>query len=70
MIKLTRVNHQEFFLNAEVVLTVESTPDTIITLTTGQKLMVVEPVDEVIARIVGYKRAIFLNPTVPPVDGA
>jgi flagellar protein FlbD len=64
VIKLTRVNHQEFFLNAELVLMMESTPDTIITLTTGQKLMVVESVDEVVSRIIGYKRSVFLNPTV------
>jgi flagellar protein FlbD len=64
VIKLTRVNHQEFLLNAELVLMMESTPDTIITLTTGQKLMVVEAVDEVVSRIIEYKRSVFLNPTV------
>ena len=49
MIKLTKFNSDnrkgEFVLNAEVIETIEQTPDTVITLTNGKKLIVEEPMD-------------------------
>ena len=47
----------EFVVNADLIETVEATPDTVITLTTGHKLIVEESIDEVIARVVAFKRA-------------
>ena len=58
MIKLTRLSGQEFVLNAEMIQEVEATPDTIVTLTSGQKLMVKEPVDAVMDAVIDYKRTI------------
>jgi len=58
MIKLTRLNKTEIVLNAELIEYAESTPDTIITLTTGQKIIVIESVDEVIERFREYKRIV------------
>lgn len=49
-------------VNAELIKTVEATPDTVITLTTDQKLIVKETVDEVIAKVVAYKRRIQVKP--------
>jgi flagellar protein FlbD len=46
-------------LNADLIVHMESTPDTVISLTNGQKLVVLEPVEEVIGRIVEFRRAIY-----------
>jgi flagellar protein FlbD len=54
MIKLTRLNGQPMVLNADLIETVEATPDTVITLTTEKKLVVQEDVDTVIDRVVGF----------------
>ena len=58
MITVTRLNGSRFVLNAEQIKTVESTPDTIITLLTGEKLMVKESQDEIVRRAIEYARSI------------
>ena len=65
MIELTRLNDNSFVLNAELIEQVESTPDTLVTLNSGKKLMVKESVEEVIKAVVEYKRAI-LRGVFPP----
>ena len=64
MIRLTRINHSPLVLNSDLIEHIETTPDTVITLTTGQKLMVRETVDEVIEKVIAFRRAIcnFLSP--------
>jgi flagellar protein FlbD len=62
MIKVTKLDHNEIIVNAELIQTIERTPDTVITLTTGQKIMVLEPVDLVIEKVITYKRGIFARP--------
>jgi len=59
MIKLTRLSHEPLVLNSDLIEHMEVTPDTVITLTTGQKLRVSETADEVIVRVIEYRRAIF-----------
>jgi flagellar protein FlbD len=56
MITLTRLNNSEFVVNAEMIEFVEATPDTIITLQSGKKVMVVQPVDQVVEQIIEYRR--------------
>lgn len=58
MISLTRLNHDRFVINAELIKTVESTPDTMITLLSGERLIVREPMQEVVKRAVEYARSI------------
>lgn len=58
MIVVTRINGRELVINAELIEFVESTPDTIVTLTTGRKIIVQEPMEEVIARVIEYQRRI------------
>ena len=58
MIRLTRLNGRPFVLNAEQIKTVEETPDTMVTLLAGDQLVVLEKMDEVIARAVEYARMI------------
>jgi len=55
MIKVTKLNGRELVVNADLIEFVESTPDTLISLTTGRKIMVLEDLDEVVARAVGYR---------------
>jgi flagellar protein FlbD len=66
MIKLTRLGGEQFILNADLIQYVESRPDTFITLTTGEKLVVIESLDEVMRRAVAYQQAKRLIP--PPAD--
>jgi flagellar protein FlbD len=54
MIRLTRLNDSQFYLNAEHIQTVESTPDTHILLTNGTQYVVREPADEVAERVIAY----------------
>lgn len=56
MIALTRLNGKPFVVNAEQIRTVESTPDTTITLLTGERLIVRESMEEVVDRAVEYGR--------------
>jgi flagellar protein FlbD len=58
MIPLTRLNHVPLVLNSDLIEHVEVTPDTVITLTTGQKLMVLESAEEITSRVIAFRRAI------------
>ena len=58
MIHVTRLNHTPVVLNCDLIEHVETTPDTVISLTTGQKLMVLESAEEIIERVVKYRRSI------------
>jgi len=58
MIKLTRLNGEQFVLNAELIRYIESRPDTYITLTTDDRVIVKESVDEVVKRSVDYSRSV------------
>lgn len=58
MIKLTRLNGEEFVLNAELIRSVESRPDTYITLTAGERIIVRESVEDVVKRAIAYSRAV------------
>jgi flagellar protein FlbD len=58
MIRLTRLNGRPFVLNAEQIKTVEETPDTMITLLTGDQLVVQEPMEAVVRRAVEYARMV------------
>lgn len=58
MIRFTRLNNTEVVINGEMIECIESTPDTILTLTTGKKVMIKDSVDEVIAKFKEYRRDI------------
>lgn len=61
MVSLTRLNGSTIVVNAEMIETLEATPDTIVTLTNGKKLVAKETVQEVIDRIVEYRRRTLKN---------
>ena len=56
MIALTRLNGERFVLNAELIKTVEATPDTTIRLTTGDTMIVLDQVEDVVDRAIEYGR--------------
>ena len=58
MIHLTRINHAPLVLNSDLIEFMETTPDTVITLITGQKIVVREDPEEVIRRIVDFRKRI------------
>lgn len=58
MIRLTRLNQRPFVLNAEQIKTIESTPDTMITLINGDQLVVRETLEEVVERSIKYLRTL------------
>ncbi|MBI5095115.1 MAG: flagellar FlbD family protein [Candidatus Hydrogenedentes bacterium] len=61
MIQVTRLNGKQYVVNAELIREIEATPDTIITLVSGEKLLVLEPVADIIKAVIDYKRAIHNN---------
>jgi flagellar protein FlbD len=64
MISLTRLNHRPLVINPDLIISIEETPDTIITLSNGEKIAVEEKVKEVIQRVIQFRRCIF-NPSIP-----
>lgn len=58
MIEVTRLNNTIFFVNPDMIITMEATPDTVLTLTTGDKLIVKESPAELIERFVALKQRI------------
>ncbi|MGQ9917048.1 MAG: flagellar FlbD family protein [Bryobacteraceae bacterium] len=58
MIRLTRINETPFYVNAELIAFIDTTPDTVLTLTTGEKVRVRECAEEVVKRVVEYKRRV------------
>ncbi len=59
MIALSRLNNQPIMVNADLIETLESTPDTVVTLTSGNKLIVRDSPAEIRAKIIAYKREIY-----------
>lgn len=56
VIRLTRLNEKEFLLNSELIKFVEETPDTVVTLINGERVVVTESTDEIVERVIEYGR--------------
>jgi len=70
MIHLTRINHLPFIVNSDLIEHIEITPDTVVALTTGQKFMVLESSDEVIHKVIDFRREIARPAIAVSADGA
>lgn len=66
MIEVTRLNGRSYTLNSDLIKCIEPTPDTVITLTTGEKLMVLEKVDEIVERVIEFRRRLYAPVANPP----
>lgn len=60
MIDVTRMNGESIVLNAELIETIEARPDTLITLTTGNRIMVKEKVSDVLEKVKEYRKNVNL----------
>ena len=63
MIEVTKLNEKKLILNADLIETVEETPDTVITLVSGKKIIVKESRQEVKNLVISYRKMIFSNMT-------
>jgi len=61
VIKVTRLNGSEYYINPDLIETMEETPDTVVTLVNDKKLIVKEHSSEIISRIIEYNRKIFID---------
>ena len=61
MIELTRLNGQAMVVNCDLIKYVESSPDTMLTLIHGEKIVVSEPCEEVTRRITAYRASLLMN---------
>jgi len=66
MIRLTRLNRAPMVLNSDLIEHIDVTPDTVITLSTGQILRVRESADEVVERIVEFRKRVIERSVLPP----
>jgi flagellar protein FlbD len=58
MILLTRLNNLPLVVNSDMIKFIENTPDTVITLVSGEKIVVLETVAEVMEEILSFRRRI------------
>lgn len=56
MIRVTRINDSELVLNSDLIEFVESVPDTMISLTTGKRIIVRETIDEIVERVAEFRQ--------------
>lgn len=58
MVQLTRLNRETFLLNSDLIEQVDVTPDTVITLTNNHKFLVRESAEEVVRRVLDFRRSV------------
>ena len=61
MIELTKLNGIPIIINVDLIETLETTPDTVITFANGKKIIVKESVEDVIKKTIEYKRKTFVG---------
>lgn len=61
MIHVTRINHSPLVLNSDLIEHIEANPDTVISLTSGQKYVVKESAEDVIERVVEFRRRLAIR---------
>lgn len=65
MILVTRLDGTRVVVNAELIETLEAVPETVIVLVTRRRIMIRESVDEVIERVLTYRRALAVPADAP-----
>ncbi len=69
MIEVTRLNDSKLVINADLIEFIEAIPDTIISLTTGKKIMVKETTGDIINRVAEFKSKIGIRGNAPDTGG-
>ena len=69
MIQLTRLNHQPLVVNSDLIEFIENAPDTVITLITGDKVVVLESTDQILEQIIQFRRRLLSTSlaALPPI---
>jgi len=62
VIPVTRLDGSEFIINADLIETIEATPDTVITFARDKKVVVREAPDEIIDRVVLFRHRVYVDP--------
>lgn len=70
MIRLTRLNNQPLMVNSDLIKFVENAPDTVLTLITGEKVIVLESSDTVLSKVVEFRQSIISGPRLQASDPA
>lgn len=68
MIQLTRLNNHPLVINSDLIKSIESAPDTVLTLVTGEKIVVLESCDDVLEKIVEFRRRILSGLPIQPIQ--
>jgi flagellar protein FlbD len=71
MIRATKINGEAIVINCLLIEMIEATPDTVVTLSTGRKIMLRDGIDDVVQKATEYHRAVGLQsarPSDAPVD--
>jgi uncharacterized protein YlzI (FlbEa/FlbD family) len=68
MIQLTRLNNHPLVINSDLIKSIESAPDTVLTLVTGEKIIVLEPSEDVLNKIVEFRRRILSGLPIQPIQ--
>jgi flagellar protein FlbD len=61
MISLTRLNNSALTINSDLIKFIENAPDTVITLTTGEKVVVRESTEDVLRKVISFRRAVLVG---------
>ena len=69
MIQLTRLNNQPLVVNSDLIKCVENAPDTVLTLVTGEKIIVRETTEQVIERVREFRRSVLMQSDVAADSG-
>ena len=64
MIQLTRLNNKPLMVNSDLIKFVEQSPDTLVTLISGEKIVVLEPAEEVRVRVIAFRRSVLQGLTL------
>jgi len=70
VIKVTRFNGKKYIINADLIEFIEETPDTVISLTTGRKVIVKEDAEELLKRVIEFRRKASMPPSSGPSDSS
>jgi flagellar protein FlbD len=68
MIRVTKLNRSAIALNSDLIQEIEATPDTVVSLTTGQKITVLETEEEIIERVRAWRRSLLANDCTSPAE--
>jgi flagellar protein FlbD len=68
MIYVTRLNHSSVVLNCDLIEHIEATPDTVVTLTSGQKITVLETAEDIIERVRVWRQSLLFSSAPPAIE--